>query len=42
MPQEIWEEGDVDYLASDIVCSRGEGGSRSPYYSYFMPWHRHS
>ena len=37
MPQEIWEEVDVDYLTSDTVHSRGEGGFRSPpYYSYFM------
>ena len=37
MPQEIWEEVDVDYLTSDTVRSRGEGGFRSPpYYSYFM------
>ena len=39
MPREIWEEVDVDYLTSDTVRSRGEGGFRSPpYYYYFMPY----
>ena len=39
MPREIWEEVDVDYLTSDTVRSRGEGGSRSPpYYFYFMTY----
>ena len=36
MPLATWEQVDVDYSTSDTVCSRGEGGSRSPPYCFYF------